>query len=602
MQLVWGAGIEAPSGIATTLDQKLPFQVRPAFTAHVQCGRVNARAGCIPLQPIRLQFSAPVPVAMPTRRASSLLTAARWRRNRSRVAWQPSKNSSSSRRLPTTRSFTCSLPSDVVDDIGRPLANADRFPLEVKIDEYPPLAKFAGTFGILEANEGAVLPVTLRNVEATVARQSAPTLPGKRLRETSDAASQSQSGCNASKRRTRRAAPGRYDEAQQAIRLDRTNRRSVGVRRIRFNRIVHDSHRVLAATPRRARSKSLAFRSRSAASTSSNSRAADSARRCSATDAPRYVSTAVLVTNLSVHFKWGRESSRVWVTHLDDATPVADADVEITDYCSGTSRWHGRTDRDGIAIDRCNRSANRTAATRAATRHAADDQRAHRRRLQFRAVVVERGHPTVRLRVAHRRFVETRDLSQRARSAAVPRRRNGFDEAFPAPPHRSPVSNWPNRCPAQRTVAHHAPRQRQLVRNGLSSSTRTALPKRRGRFRRKRSSATTRSKSATPTRPGTTAATSKSSSSGCRPFAQRSTDLQMRSCVPRKCAGPARRVSVRRWCIAVAGEAAHDDRAANAHLPGLRRLPVRRRIGGGRHHANRRRMRTTSNPTRPPTK
>ena len=66
-------------------------------------------------------------------------------------------------------------------------------------------------------------------------------------------------------------------------------------------------------------------------------------------DAPRYVSTAALVTNLSVHFKWGRESSRVWVTRLDDATPVADADVEINDYCNGTLRWRGRTDQDGIA-------------------------------------------------------------------------------------------------------------------------------------------------------------------------------------------------------------------------------------------------------------
>ena len=66
-------------------------------------------------------------------------------------------------------------------------------------------------------------------------------------------------------------------------------------------------------------------------------------------NAPRYVSTAALVTNLSVHFKWGRESSRVWVTRLDDAVPVADAEIEITDYCGGAPLWHGRTDHDGIA-------------------------------------------------------------------------------------------------------------------------------------------------------------------------------------------------------------------------------------------------------------
>ena len=39
---------------------------------------------------------------------------------------------------------------------------------------------------------------------------------------------------------------------------------------------------------------------------------------------PFYVRAAVMVTNLSVHFKLGRESSLVWVTQLNDATPVAE--------------------------------------------------------------------------------------------------------------------------------------------------------------------------------------------------------------------------------------------------------------------------------------
>ena len=38
---------------------------------------------------------------------------------------------------------------------------------------------------------------------------------------------------------------------------------------------------------------------------------------------PFHVRAAALVTNLSVHFKLGRESSLVWVTQLNDATPVA---------------------------------------------------------------------------------------------------------------------------------------------------------------------------------------------------------------------------------------------------------------------------------------
>ena len=35
-----------------------------------------------------------------------------------------------------------------------------------------------------------------------------------------------------------------------------------------------------------------------------------------------YVRTGVLVTNLGVHFKQGRENSLVWVTTLDRGKPV----------------------------------------------------------------------------------------------------------------------------------------------------------------------------------------------------------------------------------------------------------------------------------------
>ena len=36
---------------------------------------------------------------------------------------------------------------------------------------------------------------------------------------------------------------------------------------------------------------------------------------------------AALVTNLSVHFKQGRESSLVWVTTLDRAEPAPGAEI-----------------------------------------------------------------------------------------------------------------------------------------------------------------------------------------------------------------------------------------------------------------------------------
>ncbi len=63
VRLIWGAGISTTSGIATALAQSLAFHTRAAFNVRVECERVNARANCLPLLPVRVLFSAPVPLA-----------------------------------------------------------------------------------------------------------------------------------------------------------------------------------------------------------------------------------------------------------------------------------------------------------------------------------------------------------------------------------------------------------------------------------------------------------------------------------------------------------------------------------------------------------
>src|SRR5262249_17229571 len=64
--------------------------------------------------------------------------------------------------------------------------------------------------------------------------------------------------------------------------------------------------------------------------------------------APVFVPTAALVTNLSVHFEWGREASLVWVTTLDEAQPGGGASVSLAD-CRGTTLATGTTDEHGLA-------------------------------------------------------------------------------------------------------------------------------------------------------------------------------------------------------------------------------------------------------------
>ena len=70
--------------------------------------------------------------------------------------------------FPENQSFTLHLPRNIKDDSGRPLANQDKFPLTVKTDRYPSLAKFASRFGIIESKETPLLPVTVRNLEAEI--------------------------------------------------------------------------------------------------------------------------------------------------------------------------------------------------------------------------------------------------------------------------------------------------------------------------------------------------------------------------------------------------------------------------------------------------
>jgi hypothetical protein len=58
VKLIWGAGIASPSGVKTAEEQIFDFTVRDQFTVSFQCDRTNANAPCIPLLPMRLNFSA----------------------------------------------------------------------------------------------------------------------------------------------------------------------------------------------------------------------------------------------------------------------------------------------------------------------------------------------------------------------------------------------------------------------------------------------------------------------------------------------------------------------------------------------------------------
>ena len=70
------------------------------------------------------------------------------------------------------------------DNAGRPLANASAFPLKVQTGSAPPIAKFAAApFGIIERNADAMLPVTLRHVQAELPARAAARPRARRPRQ-----------------------------------------------------------------------------------------------------------------------------------------------------------------------------------------------------------------------------------------------------------------------------------------------------------------------------------------------------------------------------------------------------------------------------------
>ena len=329
MSVHWGAGITTVSGIATQTDQQLAFQVRPAFTAQVQCSRSNPRAGCMPMLPIKVQFTAPVP--------RGRMLAIRLRLPDGRLL-TPAVRDSAAPTLeevtfpgpfPESSTLSVLLPGGLADDAGRALTNAARFPLPLQIDVYPPLVKFSGTFGILEAREGGILPVTLRNIGSDTAVSSGIAgiagIGGKMLRIEDSPAS----------------------IVDWLTRVENAGRTS-GTQSVFAATDQPVSFRVAKpAGPKPAEVVGIALKRPGLYVVELASDTLGQA--LSGRDVTRYVVTAALVTDLAVHFKWGRESSLIWVTRLSNGKPLADAAVSIADACTGDVLWSGHTDASGVA-------------------------------------------------------------------------------------------------------------------------------------------------------------------------------------------------------------------------------------------------------------
>jgi uncharacterized protein YfaS (alpha-2-macroglobulin family) len=338
--LIWGKGITSRSGVATEQDQVLPFQVRKPFTAQFNCERENPRAGCVPVTSMRLTFSSPVPWEQARQIVLIGPENRRFSPDPGKVPQLSVSGLTFKGPFPESSAFQILLPQGLTDDAGRPLANAARFPLAVRTEAFPPLAKFSARFGIIERTD-PVLPVTLRNLEPEVLarllrvdKEPAPGIGGT-FGEWLDRI----------KGQIFRIPPERSQEVVPWLRRVASARREASV----FGGAEEKGKEISIPKPLGARAfEVLGIPLEKPGLYIVELQSAKLGASLLGRPQPMYVPTAALVTNLSVHLKWGHEVSLAWVTTLDRGQPVPQARVTVQD-CTGSVLWTGLTDDQGIA-------------------------------------------------------------------------------------------------------------------------------------------------------------------------------------------------------------------------------------------------------------
>lgn len=368
MNLVVGPGLRAvgqPEELpASSKSANWEFKVRAAFMATVSCTRERAGRPCLPITPITVQFSAPVPqTALQGIRLEGADTVfAPQNIDDQDPYFMTSLRFSGP--FPAQTELTLTLPEGLEDDAGRPLENAERFPQTIQIADYPPLAKFAsGTFGVIErfalgppgeSSEAASVPVTVRHVESRLDFRELRLTAGdvSRLRKVDDVE------VLAWYARLRRLESGRWSPEQiQDIQNGREPREidlpwssrldSRGVSLLK-KEAAASRLAMPEAEPGELRPFEVigvplhepGFHVLEIESPRLGSSLLEDRQ-------PMYVRSGVLLTNLGVHVKQGADDLLVWVTSLADAEPVANAIVAVRD-CKGALLAEGKSDSQGI--------------------------------------------------------------------------------------------------------------------------------------------------------------------------------------------------------------------------------------------------------------
>lgn len=384
-KLVFEAGLATSNGATTRAPMEYEFQVRPRFTAILTCERLRAKAACLPISPLRVNFEAPVRWSIASKTTLTTLDGKqRWKPEptdhepnlvadegdgkRSKAnpdQWVTGIKFAPS--FPELGSVKLTFPPELRDESGRPLANASEFPLTIKLDNFPPLAKFAADFGVLERGVG-ILPVTVRNVGQQPTKEEASAvgklldvlkapIAAKPVEKLSPSTDPKQAMQAPAAKPAGLGLPYRWLNVSDEVEiikwyktLQRWPEERQGIDRRGVSRLksVAAAQTLRLPTPNDDRASEvigipLTKPGLNIVEVESHRLGA----RMMEPPTPMYVASAALVTNLSAHFRQGLDDALVWVTTLDKGWIVSNATVRVLD-CSGKLLASGKTDQRGI--------------------------------------------------------------------------------------------------------------------------------------------------------------------------------------------------------------------------------------------------------------
>lgn len=355
--LIWKSGIKSLAGIATKSDQIFGFRTQESFQATLRCQRENEKSGCVPLTPIELNFNSEVSfkvakairlVAIPKIANSAAIKALK-SDPLLKSSFEPDLQEPSA---PADKATVKSLdfkgpfaensewqvvfPPGFEDVDGRKLQSTIKSSFKISVGNAPLLAKFVGAYGIVEASD-PVVPISVRSLDHDVMLQSLQLSP-QEMEANPVAAFEWLHKVDSAKREMSIFAPQTTGLRERKL-WDSVSNATTSSKEFQKKQLLQSKESLTLGLPLANEGLHiLQLHSRSMANRLLDQKVFK--------DSSMYVSSAALVTDISLHAKVGSEKTLVWATRLSSGAPAENVKVTVLN-CFGDKIGPVPTDSQG---------------------------------------------------------------------------------------------------------------------------------------------------------------------------------------------------------------------------------------------------------------